>query len=113
MRKLLISVLILSLGMLIPYADAGKKPKEADPKEALQELQDFIGGWKGTANDKKLGFWTEKSDWSWRFKGKDVWMSFKLPGQQQTLQGRRSSLSPRQVEIPNDPRRQGRQEDRL
>ena len=80
MRKWLIAALVLSLGVLLPTADAGKKTKSdgEDPKEALQALQEFIGGWKGTANDKKLGFWTEKSDWSWRFKGKDVWMSFKL-----------------------------------
>jgi hypothetical protein len=79
MRKWLIAALILSLGVLIPAADAQKKTKaDADPKEALQALQEFIGGWKGTANDKKLGFWTETSDWSWRFKGKDVWISFKV-----------------------------------
>ena len=79
MRKFLIAALILSLGVLIPAADAQKKSSaDADPKEALQALQEFIGSWKGTANEKKLGFWTEKSNWSWRFKGKDVWISFKV-----------------------------------
>ena len=81
MRKWCISAMLLSLAVLLPTVDGGGKKSKADgedPKEALQALQEFIGGWKGTANDKKLGFWTEKSDWSWRFKGKDVWISFKL-----------------------------------
>jgi YHS domain-containing protein len=61
--------------------NAGKKPADDsdDPKEALQALQEFIGNWKGSANDiKNKGFWTESSSWSWRFKGKDVWMSFEM-----------------------------------
>ena len=69
MRKWLISALILSLGVLLPAVDGGGKKSKTDgedPKEALQALQEFIGGWKGTANEKKLGFWTEKADWSWR-----------------------------------------------
>jgi hypothetical protein len=80
MRKWLIAALILSLGVLVPNIDAQKKTKaDEDPKEALQALQDFIGGWKaGQATDKKLGTWTETSEWSWRFKGKDVWISFKI-----------------------------------
>jgi len=79
MRKLLIPALIMTVAVILPSVEAQKKGKtDADPKEALQALQEFIGGWKGTANDKKLGFWTETSDWSWRFKGKDVWISFKV-----------------------------------
>jgi hypothetical protein len=80
MRPWLLCALVLSLCALLPSADAGKKPKDGDdPKEALQALQEYIGGWKnGTANHKTLGAWTEKADWSWRFKGKDVWLSFDL-----------------------------------
>lgn len=82
MRTWIIAALILSFGAFLPLADAGKKKKTdddvTDPKEALQALQEFIGGWKGNADGKKLGFWSEKSNWSWRFKGKDVWMSFDI-----------------------------------
>lgn len=71
--------MVLSLVVLLPVADAGKKSTgESDAKAALQAFQEYIGNWKGTANDKKKGFWSEKADWSWRFKGKDVWMSFSL-----------------------------------
>jgi hypothetical protein len=83
MRTLLIATLILSLGALLPLADAGKKSKDdgADAKEALQALQEFIGNWeKGNATHKKQGNWTEKASWSWRFKGKDVWLTFDLDG---------------------------------
>jgi hypothetical protein len=79
MRNWLIAALILSLGALLPMADAGKKSKDDDDeKVGLAALQEFIGGWKGTADDKIKGFWTEKSSWSWRFKDKDRWMSFDL-----------------------------------
>lgn len=76
MRTWLIASLFLSVAFL-PMADAGKKVKD-DDKEGLEALQEFIGGWKGTANDKAKGFWTEKSNWSWRFKDKDRWMTFDL-----------------------------------
>ena len=76
MRTWLISAAFLSMAFL-PAADAGKKVKD-DEKEGLEALQEFIGGWKGTANDKSKGFWTEKSNWSWRFKDKDRWMTFDL-----------------------------------
>src|ERR1017187_3218814 len=79
MRTFVIASLLLSLGAFLPFADAGKKKKDdEDTKEGLEALQEFIGGWKGTANDKAKGFWTEKSNWSWRFKGKDRWMTFDL-----------------------------------
>ncbi|HZZ82486.1 MAG TPA: hypothetical protein VFE62_28565, partial [Gemmataceae bacterium] len=78
MRNLLIAGLILSLGALLPLAEAGKKSADDEDKEGLYALQEFIGGWKGSANDKVKGFWSEKSSWSWRFKGKERWMSFEL-----------------------------------
>jgi len=77
MRNWLCSALFLSLCVFVPLADAGKKVKDED-REGLEALQEFIGGWKGTANDKAKGFWTEKSSWSWRFKEKDRWMTFDL-----------------------------------
>jgi hypothetical protein len=80
MRKFIVAALALSLTAFLPFADAGKKKKDDDEKEGLEALQEFIGGWKGTANDKAKGFWTEKSSWSWRFKGKERWMTFDLEG---------------------------------
>jgi hypothetical protein len=79
MRKLMFCAAVLGLSAFLPFADAGKKSKGDDEtKEGLQALQDYIGNWKGNAFDKNKAQWTEKSSWSWRFKGKDTWMSFDL-----------------------------------
>ncbi|HYV39301.1 MAG TPA: TRASH domain-containing protein [Gemmataceae bacterium] len=45
-------------------------------KEALQELQDYIGGWKGngTSERDKTAIWKEAMSWGWRFKGNDSWL---------------------------------------
>jgi hypothetical protein len=77
MRIWFSSACLLTLAIL-PIADAGKKAKTDEDKEGLYALQEFIGGWKGTANDKAKGFWSEKANWSWRFKDKDRWMTFDL-----------------------------------
>lgn len=65
-----------ALVVLLPVAEGGGA-KAADAKEALAELQAFIGGWKGGGSlDKDKSAWKEDVNWSWRFKGKDVWLSF-------------------------------------
>jgi len=52
----------------------------ADAKEALQALQDYIGGWKGngTSESSKSDIWKETASWSWRFKGKDVFLAAEM-----------------------------------
>ncbi len=67
---------------LLPDAFAGKKKGGGeDPKEALQNVQEFIGGWKGsgTSEKNKSEIWKETANWSWRFKGKDVFLSVDMP----------------------------------
>ncbi len=78
MRICIGAIFFAALSALLSPIHAGKNEKDADPKQALLVLQDFIGGWKGNADGKKLGFWTEKSNWNWRFKDKDVWMTFDI-----------------------------------
>jgi hypothetical protein len=81
MRKWSICIMILSLGIVLPFADAGKKKTDDDePKEGLEALQEYIGGWKNGQATSKAGAWTEKASWSWRFKDKDRWMTFDLDG---------------------------------
>src|SRR5580700_2608418 len=45
-------------------------------KEALKELQEFVGGWKGngTSERDKSAIWKENATWSWKFKGDDSWL---------------------------------------
>jgi hypothetical protein len=67
--------LLLIPAFQLPPAQAGKRGDDAkNAKEALQALQEYIGGWKGngTSEKNKSEIWKETSDWSWRFKGKDV-----------------------------------------
>jgi hypothetical protein len=81
MRKWIAATLLLSIPCLLPLAEAGKKAKKSDaddPKEALQAVQEFIGGWKGQASSKKGQFWKEGSNWGWRFKGKDVFLTVEM-----------------------------------
>jgi hypothetical protein len=77
----------LSLGILLavglpPAALAAEDGQEA--REALKELQDYIGVWKGSGGPDKPRpgprdeVWTEEVDWSWRFKGDDAWLRLRI-----------------------------------
>jgi hypothetical protein len=79
MKRLLICGLMFSPVVLLPTAEAGKKGD--DPKEALQALQDYIGGWKGSGSSEKdkSQIWKETASWSWRFKSKDVYLTVDMP----------------------------------
>ena len=74
MSRFIACALFFSTTIFLTQADAGKG---TDPKEALQALQEYIGGWKGngTSEKNKSEIWKENADWSWRFKGKDVYLS--------------------------------------
>jgi hypothetical protein len=76
MKRLLLCGVLLVPTLLLQVAEAGKKGD--DPKEALQALQDYIGGWKGngTSEKNKSAIWKETANWTWRFpKGKDPYLS--------------------------------------
>jgi YHS domain-containing protein len=73
----------LMCGLFAPAvrtAAADRTDREA-AKEALKELQDFIGGWKGAGSPDKPRpspndpVWSETLSWSWRFKGDDAWLT--------------------------------------
>jgi len=76
-RLRVIGLLSLLLGTLAFAADAPARPT---PKKALQAFNDLIGLWRGTGEpsgtreEKQRGFWQEKIDWEWRFKGQDVFL---------------------------------------
>jgi len=73
MTRLVAMVSLFTMMLVLGPTDAGGKK---DPKEALQALQDFIGGWKGSGSNVKTNqIWKENSNWSWRFKGKDVYLT--------------------------------------
>lgn len=59
---------------------ADQPPAAKTPREALQAFSDLVGTWNGTGTpvgtreEIQKGFWTEKMDWGWVFKGKDAWI---------------------------------------
>src|SRR5262245_22206714 len=76
----------LALGavlMLAPRTEAA--PDTKAQKKALQQLQAFVGGWKGSGGTKlrpgpRDPFWAEKVMWGWKFKGDDCWMTVTFEG---------------------------------
>lgn len=79
-------LLVLGIGLCFVSAQPAAAADSAAAKkarEALQEFNDFIGGWKGSGGlgtperpkpDSK-GIWKESIDWGWRFKGDDAWLT--------------------------------------
>jgi hypothetical protein len=83
MKRFLAVGAFLTLALVLRSAAAGDSDEQKKVKEALQELNDYIGPWKGngTSEQDRLAIWRESADWSWRFKGKDAWLTLKLdPG---------------------------------
>ena len=68
--------LAFALAAVIGLSGAADSPKLstaelAKAKKALQEVQDFMGGWNLEGTQKvgaKTEAWKEKVDWSWKFK---------------------------------------------
>jgi hypothetical protein len=82
MKRLLALGLLLAVpGLVLPALPAADESDKEEVKEKLRELQDFIGGWKGNGGPDKPRpgprdpIWSEKLDWSWRFKGDDAWLA--------------------------------------
>lgn len=84
MRRLV--ALVILIGFLCPFMPvlAADDTEKSDAKEALKELQEFIGGWKGNGGPDKPRpsprdpVWSETASWSWRFKGDDAWLSMAI-----------------------------------
>jgi hypothetical protein len=84
MRRLAaLGVLLAVLGLVLPAVATVEEDKQ-EAKEKLKELQDYIGGWKGSGGPDKPrpgprdSIWSERLDWSWRFKGDDSWLSLEI-----------------------------------
>src|SRR5262245_29936831 len=77
MHRTVAVVLLAGLAVAMPLCGAGESEKFSNAKEALQELQLYIGGWKGNGSSErdKSSLWKESAEWSWRFKGKDIFLS--------------------------------------
>jgi hypothetical protein len=85
----LAALLALSLASAVRADDSDKE----EIKEKLRELQDYIGVWKGSGQPDKPKpsprdpIWNEVIDWSWRFKGDDVWLRMDVKNGKQFKRG--------------------------
>ncbi len=84
MKRFLALGLMVGLALMVSSGEAAPAPKDAEKtKEALRELQDFIGGWKGsgqTKAGKTAPVWDETVKWNWRFKGDKIWLNVDFEG---------------------------------
>jgi hypothetical protein len=83
MKRLFAGVALFALlGIAVPMQGADK-PKEDPAREALKELNDYIGQWKGNGAPEKAKptakeQWSETVNWAWRFKGDDAWITLEI-----------------------------------
>lgn len=73
------TIFMLTMTLVLAASTHAQDPARA----ALQKLNDFIGEWKGNgAPDKpkadQRDMWKEDVSWSWKFKGKDAWLTFSI-----------------------------------
>jgi hypothetical protein len=74
----IVALAVIGVGLATLSAPAGGQSSSV--KEALQALNDYIGGWNGsgTSERNRTEIWKETGSWSWRFKGKDAWLTLEL-----------------------------------
>jgi hypothetical protein len=83
MKRFLALGLMVGLAMMVSSSTAAPSKDAEKTKEALRELQDFIGGWKGSAQakpGKTAPVWDETVKWNWRFKGDKIWLNVDFDG---------------------------------
>jgi hypothetical protein len=83
MKRLFAPAAFLVLFGLAQPARSADKPKENPAKEALKELNEYIGQWKGNGAPEKAkpaakDTWSETVGFSWKFKGDDAWITLEV-----------------------------------
>jgi hypothetical protein len=101
MKYLLPHALVLGL-LAVSLAPAAPSKDKAKAREALKSLQDYIGTWEGTGQDKarpgvRDKIYTEKVNWSWKFKKDDAWLVIDFKGSKLYKKGEVRYLVPRKV----------------
>lgn len=80
------------LGLMAATATSADKAEAA--KEALKALNEFVGQWKGSGENKAAkADWKESAEWSWDLKGAEPALTVKFTGAKQYSEGRLTYLS--------------------
>lgn len=74
------TVIFLGIAFSVGHSGSRRNEVKEEIREALQEWNDFIGQWKGIGSltGSRITGWRESADWSWRFKGDDLWLRLKV-----------------------------------
>ncbi len=92
-RKISLSSVLLTMIFLLGYSPKARPedtPKDLKAiKNALSNVQEFIGSWKGSGETKegKSIDWKEGMSWGWKFKGNSAWMNVEFKDGKYLLQG--------------------------
>jgi ribosomal protein L24E len=79
------------LGLIAATATPADKAEAS--KEALKALNEFVGQWKGSGENKAAkADWKEKADWAWDLKGDEPALRVKFDGAKQFSEGRLTYL---------------------
>jgi len=79
------------LGLVAATATPADKGEAS--KEALKALNEFVGQWKGSGENKAAkADWKESADWAWDLKGDEPALRVKFDGAKQFSEGRLTYL---------------------
>jgi hypothetical protein len=96
MFRITASIVVLSFTLGLHPVSAGESGDEV--REALQALQDYIGSWKGNgALESDRTLWKESTNWGWRFKGKDAWLTLEFPDSKHFKKGEMRFLPDKEI----------------
>ena len=75
--KRLMTLQFLPILLLALAFESSAQDKKASPRVALMPFNEYVGTWQGDGKVKK-DIWSETIEWSWKYKGDDGWLIFKI-----------------------------------
>lgn len=75
--------ILATMSVFLGLAVAAASPAQDGGRAAMQKFNDFIGEWNGVGGPDRpkpdsRDTWKESVSWSWKFHGKDAWLTFSI-----------------------------------